>query len=165
MSWWKRTLFAGLFLVTSLTVAQTADAPALTDLKNQVVKLESYRSRVVLVNFWATWCAPCRQEMPELDQLATRYAQKKFTVLGVAADEPADVKTFVGKLGIHYPIAVGDPDQVFAWSARLGNQSEGLPFSILLDGSGKVRWSKSGGRISVAELQPVIDKLLVEKKQ
>jgi peroxiredoxin len=100
--------------------------------------------------------------MPDLDRLSAHYSSRRFTVLGVAADEPAEVQAFLTKLTVHYPIAVGDPDQVFAWSARLGNQSEGLPFSILLDKTGNIRWTKVGGRISVTELSTVIDKLLAE---
>jgi hypothetical protein len=62
----------------------------------------------------------------------------------------------VQKLKIAYPIATGDPDRLFAWTAKLGNVSEGLPFSVLLDASGNVRWVKSGGRLTTAEVTELI---------
>jgi peroxiredoxin len=102
--------------------------------------------------------------MPELNRLYAHVDKRQIAVVGVAADEPADVKAFVAKLGIHYPIATGDPDQLFAWSAKLGNANEGLPFSVLLDATGKVRWTKSGGRLTAAEVSAVIDNLLAKDK-
>jgi peroxiredoxin len=101
--------------------------------------------------------------MPELNRLFGHIDTRRVAIVGIAADEPADVRAFVARLGINYPIATGDPDQVFAWSAHMGNTTEGLPFSILLDGDGKVRWIKSGGRLTAAEATAAIDKLLAAR--
>lgn len=146
-------------LIGSAAIAQTIGAPALTDLSGHVTSLDRFKGRMMLVNFWATWCAPCRQEMPELNQLS-QEVDRRVAVVGIATDEPADVNTFVKKLGIRYPIMIGNPDQVFAWSARLGNTNEGLPFSVLLDAQGKVLWQKAGGKLIAKEMSDLIDRYL-----
>jgi thiol-disulfide isomerase/thioredoxin len=135
-----------------------AAAPALIGLNGASTDLRRYRGRVILLNFWATWCAPCRQEMPALDRLSGQLDPRRAVIVGVAADERALVAPFVAKLGIHYPIAVGDPDQMFAWTASLGNVTEGLPFSVLLDGGGNVRWIQSG-TVRVADVKDRIEQL------
>jgi thiol-disulfide isomerase/thioredoxin len=140
--------------------AQPAKAPALTDLRGAAFDLQALRGRVVLVNFWATWCAPCRREMPELNRLSGQLDPRDALIIGVAADEPAPVKAFVAKLGIHYPIATGNPDQIFGWTASLGNVTEGLPFSILMDQRGQIRWAHNGGGLTVITVKHRIDGLL-----
>ena len=160
---WRCILAALALTLAPLLNAASAAAPAppaaaLTDLKGAATDLSRYRGRVVLLNFWATWCGPCRQEMPALDRL---YGQldSRAVIVGVAADERAMVAAFVGRLGIHYPIAVGNPDQVFAWTAALGNVTQGLPFSVLLDTQGQVRWIQSG-IVTVADVKHRIEQLV-----
>ena len=151
---------ATLFTVPAL--AQVADPPALTSPSGEAFVAGDYGDRVRLINFWAAWCAPCRVEMPDLDELQAHYDPQQFTVIGVAADEMDLVNQFLGKVPVDYPIYVGDPDAVFAWSSKLGNRVLGLPFSVLVDGDDNIRWVKSGGRIAVAELTPVIDAVLAD---
>jgi len=157
-------LLASAVLATTAP-AQTEQAPPLRDLAGHPVSLAAYRRRVVLVNFWATWCGPCRQEMPQLNQLSSRLDPKQAAVLGIAADDPAAVQAFVAKLGIKYAIATGDADQLFAWSAGLGNASEGLPFTVLLDRSGEILWTKSGGGLTAAEALTAINHLLAPARR
>lgn len=167
-----RQLFALLvFLLPFMAPAQAAAAAGSVDLLQQGVpplvtpagastRLDAYRGRVVLLNFWATWCGPCREEMPELDRLDAALDDRQAVVIGIAANEPAEVRDFLAKLPVRYPILVGAPDPVFAWTARLGNHSMGLPYTVLLDASGQVRWVKSGGKLTLAEAQSQIRKLL-----
>jgi thiol-disulfide isomerase/thioredoxin len=154
-----------LLLMLSLTPASAGipGAPLLSDLAGSPFVSASFDDRIVLVNFWATWCAPCRKEMPDLDELQNRFDPDKFTVVGIAADEMAEVRNYLDEVPVDYPIYVGDPDQVFAWSEALGNRVVGLPFSALLDHTGTVRWVKAGGRIAVEEMTPLINQLLQEK--
>ena len=145
----------GLLVTFAMSVATAADHPALTLLDGNDATLDDYAGRYVLLNFWATWCGPCRKEMPELSHLAERLDPDKALVLGVAADELAGVAAFVDEVPVAYPIAVGDPDQLFMWSAELGNFVQGLPFSVLLDGSGEAVWVKMG-ELEFDELEEVM---------
>ncbi len=118
----------------------------------------------MLVNFWATWCVPCRKEMPELDRLAAHVDAKRVAVLGVAADDPDAVKAFVTKIGVHYPIATAELDPAIAWSVSLGNRNQGLPFTVLLDAQGRVLWQKSGGQLTEREVSAAIAKFSAAHK-
>jgi cytochrome c biogenesis protein CcmG, thiol:disulfide interchange protein DsbE len=99
------------------------------------------RGKVVLLNVWATWCGPCRFEIPALDKLHAKYQAKGFEVVGVSIDEgePAPVKQFVSEHEMHYPIVL-DPD------GKLANlfQTTVIPTSVLIDRKGKVVWKKYG---------------------
>ena len=103
--------------------------------------LGSERGHVVLLNLWATWCGPCRFEIPELGQLHERYASKKFKVIGVSVDEgsPDEVKKFVAEQAMKYPVAL-DPE------GRLAALFETtvLPTSAIIDRTGKVVWKSAG---------------------
>src|SRR6185312_10320210 len=83
------------------------------DLRGRQISSSELRGKVVLVDFWATWCQPCKKEMPGYQKLADRYGVKGFRVIGFKADvmrDQVDPKLFVKQLGIHYPIAVGTQD-------------------------------------------------------
>lgn len=149
-------------VITSIATAQIPDPPALRSPDGVLFDLEKYADRPLLVNFWATWCLPCRIEMPDLDELQSHFDAEQFTVLGIATDEADAVIDYLETLPVSYPIYAGDPDQVFAWSEQLGNRVLGLPFSALIDRTGTVRWVKMGGRISVEEMQPLVEELLKE---
>jgi thiol-disulfide isomerase/thioredoxin len=153
----KRSLLTCLMLAACAGV--DAAEPALKAIDGRTISLDQYRGRTVLLNIWATWCIPCLKEIPEIDQFAKTVDAKRVAVVGIAADEMAEVQTFIKKLNVSYPIAVGDPDQVFAWSEALGNATAGLPYSVILDINGKVVWTKSGGKLTAAELQNVMGKL------
>lgn len=160
MNHWRKWLYVlSLMWLTSGAFAQST-TPTLVDPDGKSTSLDQYRGKVVLLNFWATWCAPCRDEMPELNQLSRQLDLKRAVVVGIAADEQKDVKAFVTRLGIHYPIAIGDTDEVFAWSVRLGNRSEGLPFSVLLDTKGKPVWQQEGGGLKSGSVLDMIRKQL-----
>jgi len=112
------------------------------DLNGQWVEAEAFDGRALLVNFWATWCAPCRREMPLLQQASERYPEQ-LAVVGIAFDEPVPVSEYVSEIGVSYPILVGG-DDVMATQAAWGNTSGGLPFTVLVDRSGIVRWQHLG---------------------
>jgi thiol-disulfide isomerase/thioredoxin len=99
------------------------------------------RGNVVLLNVWATWCGPCRFEIPALDRLHKKYAAKGFKVVGVSIDEGevAPVKQFVSEHEMHYPIVL-DPQGKLASLF----QTTVIPTSVLIDRKGKVVWKKYG---------------------
>jgi peroxiredoxin len=98
---------------------------------------------VTLVNFWATWCKPCREEMPMLASLHKIYAPSGFKVVGVAIDDVQQARDFAAELGVTYTILVGSID-VMAMAQSYGNLSGVLPYSVLIDRSGIVRWTHLG---------------------
>ena len=124
--------------------------------------MEDYSEQILLVNVWASWCGPCRVEMPDLDELQEHFADEPFTVLGVAADNIAGVKDYLEAVPVAYPNYAGDPDQVFGWSQKLGNHHLGVPFTALVDTTGAIRWTKMGGGITIDEVAPKIKQLLEE---
>lgn len=163
-----RTLWLSLLLaLTPLARAVAAEAgdvlqrdvPRLVTPAGAAASLDVYRGRVVLLNFWATWCGPCLKEMPDLDRLNASLDHRQAVVIGIAADGPAEVRAFLGKVKVQYPLLVGEPDAVFAWTAQMGNRSLGLPFSVLVDGRGQVRWTRSGA-VTAEEVRAQLQKLL-----
>lgn len=117
--------------------------------------LSSKRGKVVLLNLWATWCGPCRYEIPELQRLHDAYAGRDFEVIGVSVDESGleAVRTFVAENKMTYPIVLDEPGKL----ATIMNSSV-LPTSVLLDRAGKVVWKKYGLiRENDPELKVVLD--------
>jgi peroxiredoxin len=103
----------------------------LTDLQGKVWTLHELRGKVVLVNFWATWCPPCRKEMPDLNALYQRFGPQGLVILAISDEEEAKVKPFVWERKIAYPILLDPGDKVHAAFAV-----EGIPRSFLYDRQG-----------------------------
>lgn len=112
----------------------------LKDPKGVTIDLARYRGQVVLVNFWATWCEPCRQEMPSIQRLRERLAGKPFTVLAVNVDEPdSRVRQFLAKTQLELPVLL-DPGKTVtrAWAVRV------LPTTFLVGPDGRARYRLVG---------------------
>ncbi len=116
--------------------------------------------RTLLVNFWATWCAPCREEVPLLVAAQQAYGARGLQVVGVAIDEVEAVRTFGAELGINYPSLVA-AEQGFELMRRYGNPGA-LPFSVLFDADGRVHSTRLGP-YAAGELTGLIESLLEEK--
>jgi thiol-disulfide isomerase/thioredoxin len=113
-----------------------APALALKDLRGRNLRLSDYKGKVVLLNFWATWCPPCRAEMPDLIKMQREYRSKGLQVIGITypPEEIGEVRQFVRKLGVNYPIALGTKE-----TKTLFDESETLPVTIVIDRQGNVR--------------------------
>jgi len=110
--------------------------------------LAELRGAPLLLNFWATWCAPCVREMPALDRFAKAHAARGWRVLGLAADKPEPVREFLARTPVSYPIALAGFAGI-ELSRALGNDGGGLPFTVVFDARGQVRARHIG------EVQPV----------
>jgi peroxiredoxin len=105
----------------------------LKDLKGNMVKLSDFRGRAVLINFWATWCVPCKDEMPDLVELYRKYKDKGFEILGVSLDKDrGKVAPFVKELKVDYKILFGDAKLAQQWAIR------GVPASFFVNREGKI---------------------------
>ena len=117
-----------------------APALALKDLKGREHRLADYQGRVVLINFWATWCAPCRDEMPSIQRLKEKLAGRPFVVLAVNLDEPESrIEKFLSEVRLDFPVLL-DPGRrvASAWGARI------LPASHIVGPDGRVRYTVVG---------------------
>jgi len=99
--------------------------------------LAQFQGRLLVVNFWATWCAPCREEMPAFNRLQARWAGRGVQFVGLAQDDAAKVARFGRDLAIAYPLWTGE-DEVGELARRLGNHLGVLPYTVILDRQGGV---------------------------
>ena len=143
-------LFAvALFLISATTAA--AESFVFKDMQGHEQRLQDYRGKWVLVNFWATWCPPCLEEIPDLMKLQEAHNNKDLAVIGVALDSTREsVVDFVAKKKINYPIVVGDYDL----AAQVG-EVNALPTSYLYDPTGKLV-SYQEGKVTRASVESYI---------
>jgi len=123
----------------------------LPDASGAAVSMAQWKGRPLVLNFWATWCAPCVEEMPELTALQQELQPKNVQILGIGIDNPASISAFAQKYKIAYPLYVAGMEGS-ELSRQLGNQAGGLPFTVLVDASGKVKKTYLG-RLKMEELR------------
>ena len=163
-----RILFCGLFFAVALTAqppheqgpALGKPAPALvrTGLDGQPVDLAKLRGKVVLLNFWATWCAPCQAEMPIFVRWQSAYQAQGLQVVGVSMDDDAGpVQRLTRRLHVNYPVAMGDEKLGAAWGNVLG-----LPLTFVIDRKGIVR-ARFAGETDPAKILAALKPLLAER--
>lgn len=132
-------------------------ATTLIDTKSVKADLEQYRGKIIVLNFWATWCPPCREEMPELSQLQTTYKNKNVVVLGVAIDEMAAVSEYLQTSPVSYPILVS-VNESMELATTLGNSQSVLPYTVIIDADGNVI-DTFLGRINLSLLEKSLQKV------
>ena len=110
---------------------------SLNDLSGKPQALAQWKGKPLLVNFWASWCAPCVQEMPELSALAAKDGGKRFNVIGIGIDSPSNLVQFTQKTKVSYPLYVGGMGATDL-ARGLGNTNGGLPYTVLIGADGKV---------------------------
>jgi peroxiredoxin len=140
------------------TVTQHALAPdfSLTGLGGQSFQLSQYRGRVVVLNFWATWCAPCRAETPRFVDLQSKYRDQGLQILGVSLDDDATpVRSFYDQFKMNYPVAVGDATLAEQFGGILG-----LPVTFLIGCDGRI-YAKHAGETDASHIQQEIKPLLL----
>lgn len=132
-------------------------AQSMNDAAGKAQALSVYKGKPLVVNFWAPWCAPCVQEMPELSALAGELAGKNVGVIGIGIDSPTNIAQFAAKFKIGYPLYVAGMSGTDL-SREFGNKAGGLPYTVLIGADGKVKKTYLG-RIKFPELKADLAKL------
>jgi thiol-disulfide isomerase/thioredoxin len=125
-------------LLPQVSMGQSTQAPvlALRDLRGRTIRLSDYKGKVVLINFWATWCPPCRAEMPNLIKWQREYHSKGLQVIGVTypPTEASEVRQFIRSINVNYPVVLGSKE-----TKALFDGGETLPYTVVIDRDGVVR--------------------------
>jgi thiol-disulfide isomerase/thioredoxin len=116
---------------------------SLPDAEGKEQRIDQWRGKVVIVNFWATWCAPCREEMPEFIKSQNELGPKGLQIVGIAVDQPDKVRQFAAEIGLNYPALVGGFGAM-ELSRTLGNTVMALPFTVILDRKGAIAHTQLG---------------------
>ncbi len=149
------------------TAAMVANGPALPvlgpapswklkDIAGREVSSDEFKGKVVVVDFWATWCGPCKEEIPGYVELQKKYADKGFVIVGVSLDQqgPPVVKRYAESAKINYPLVMGDDGVVSAFGGI-----DAIPTTFLIDREGRIRHKKVGS-METAEYEKIIAPLL-----
>ncbi len=169
----KKTLpfiiLALLAIPAGLWVAQTVFAPepaqakvldfSLPDLDGKMQSLSGWRGKLVVLNFWATWCPPCREEIPDFIKLQNTYGKAGVQVIGLAVDNLDEVKAFHRAEGMNYPVLVGEQD-AFNILAEFGETTGSLPYTVVLNAEGKIVARKLGA-LDLARMEALIHPHLI----
>jgi thiol-disulfide isomerase/thioredoxin len=138
--------------------SETIFAASLPDLTNTLQPISQWRGKVMVVNFWASWCEPCREEIPEFIELQKKFGDRGVVFVGIAVDQIERAAAFSKQIGINYPVLVGDLS-VMALADAAGNRQGALPFTVVIDRSGNITGSKLG-RLSRSKLEGMLKPLL-----
>jgi len=115
---------------------------SLQDLDGKTRNIREWSDRRVLINFWATWCVPCRREMPMLQNLYLNKDTYNIEIIGIAVDENESVKDFIYEYGIEFPILIGQSD-AYEIMQQLGNTATTLPYTLVVEPDGLITWFKN----------------------
>ncbi|SEK96868.1 TlpA disulfide reductase family protein [Nitrosovibrio tenuis] len=138
--------------------AETILAASLPDLQDNNQSLSQWLGKVMVVNFWASWCEPCRKEIPEFIELQKKFGDSGLVFVGIAVDQKERAAAFSKEIGINYPVLVGDM-KAMALAEAAGNRQGALPFTVIIDRSGKITATKLGS-LSRSKLESMVKPLL-----
>jgi thiol-disulfide isomerase/thioredoxin len=142
----------------SRAAAATMLALTFPDAAGSDVPLAQWRGKVLIVNFWATWCGPCREEMPEFVRLQGEFGGKGLQFVGIAVDDADKVRQFSAEIGLNYPALIGGYGAM-ELSRTLGNRVMALPFTVIVDRSGAVAHTQLGP-INNDQLRRIVTQLI-----
>jgi len=135
----------------------------LPDLTGQEIESSSWAGKVLVLNYWATWCPPCLREIPLFAEAQDQYADAGLQVVGIAIDRPEDVETFLEQHPVNYPILIGGTEAI-ELSRRLGNRMQGLPFTVIFDQRGR-RVDAQIGEVTKASLAESLTALIPQASE
>jgi thiol-disulfide isomerase/thioredoxin len=154
VAWWRGRETAAPSRPTSpedLAATDKLWALSLQTPEGKTLALASMRGKPLLVNFWATWCAPCVAEMPMLDAFYRQHADKGLQIVGLAIDQPSSVRTFLQRTPVTFPIGLAGFEGT-ELTRVMGNKAGGLPFSVMITADGGILQRRIG-RVTDADLK------------
>jgi peroxiredoxin len=152
----KRAESGGSRYYEAVSAAPAAPAWSLQDLDGKPVSSADFKGRIVVIDFWATWCPPCVAEIPGYIEFQKKMESQGVTIVGLSLDEipAADVKKFVTSRGINYPVAIASQELFQAYG-----KAEGIPATYVLDREGRIRFQKVGAA-PIEDLEAIMKTLL-----
>jgi thiol-disulfide isomerase/thioredoxin len=131
---------------------------SLLDVNGDQRNLSEWKGKVRVINFWATWCGPCREEIPAFVELQQQYSNEGLQFIGIALQQAEEVHDFMNEFKMNYPVLVGGDDVIKA-AKKLGNDIGALPYTVIIDKSGIIAFTRRGP-LSKSEAESVIQTLL-----
>jgi peroxiredoxin len=166
----QRFLVALLLVPLLFACGEQADAPntqqsttvttgfSLPNLEGESHSLSHWEGQVVMLNFWAPWCPPCRKEVPAFIELQEKYAERGFTIVGITVDTRDNAQTFADTMGINYPVLIAE-EKGIELAENYGNKVAALPYTVVLDRQGKIRFTHRS-ELSREQADQIISDLL-----
>jgi len=160
------SLSAGM-LFKYYQIQQTVQQPAspllsirLPDSEGKLHDLSEWQGKILIINFWATWCPPCLKEIPEFIRLQDELRGKGIQFIGIAIEDQASIVSFLQKTPINYPVLIGG-DAAISLSQQLGNLVNAVPFTLIVDSQGMIV-HRHPGELSRQKLMQIVNPLLAE---
>ena len=133
-------------------------ASSLNDLNGKSQKLAQWKGKTLIVNFWASWCPPCREEMPGFSRLQGKYAANSVQFVGIALDTKENVSAFSREFPVTYPLLIGG-NEGSDLARQLGNAQLAMPYTVIISPAGEARFSRLGG-LSEQELDTLLQQTI-----
>ncbi len=131
---------------------------ALPDVSGKLHNVSEWQGKIRVINFWATWCSPCRKEIPEFIALQEQYADKGLQFIGIAIDDQESVAKYLESININYPMLIGDVTGI-ALAHQLGNTIDAVPFTLIVNQQGQIIHQHPGD-FSKEQIMAIITPLL-----
>ncbi len=143
---------------TAVSDKNVLASASFSDMQGRQQALKQWQGKIIVLNFWATWCPPCREEMPELSAMQAQYSNKNLVIVGLSTDDLDKTKAFIKTSPVSYPILAGDMEAM-NFAESLGNDRGILPYTVIIDANGNVV-ERFFGRINQQLLEKTITPLL-----
>lgn len=126
-----------------------------------LISTKAWQNKVLVINFWASWCPPCVEEMPLFVRYQDSYASKNVLFVGIGIDSPSNIREFLTKTPVNYPIVLGGLEGS-QWAKNFGNPTGGLPFTLIINAKGQILKTKLG-KMTEDELKSALDSAILAK--